>query len=130
MITPRPLPLASDGPAALLGDGRILADLLRMAGPATAPAFLRQIAIDLSGVQTALAPALDAADWPVVRAQTHILIAVAGTIGATRLHGLAVDLNLAAHNRAAELAALLAPPLMADLAALADHFSTHPAAAP
>lgn len=138
MTTPRPASPPQDGTAALLGDGRTLADLLRMAGPEIAPTLLRQMQADLAAVRDSLAPALPdpaasapaptSPDWLTIRAQSHILISLAGTIGATRLHSLAVDLNAAAHARAAERVAALAPPLLADLAALTALIRSHPEA--
>ena len=106
---------------ALLGDGRTLADLLAMAGPDIAPALLRQIAADLSDVRTALAPAITAQDWTAIRAQSHVLISLAGTIGATRLHAMARDLNTAAHDRCTASLARLSPPVTADLDTLTAH---------
>ncbi|MEN9410422.1 MAG: hypothetical protein RL216_2396 [Pseudomonadota bacterium] len=116
MEQPRATPLSD--PAALLGDGRALTDILAMAGPASAARILRQIHTDLSETRRALCPALAAIDWTAIRAQTHILIALAGTIGAMRLHALAIDLNTTAHAQDKGRTAALAAPLMADLDAL------------
>ena len=104
--------------AALLGDGRALADILAMAGPETAARILIQMQADLAATAAALRPALTLGDWATIRAQSHVLISVAGTIGAMRLHALAIDLNTAAHAQDARQTAALAAPLMADLDAL------------
>lgn len=104
--------------AALLGDGRALADILAMAGPETAARILVQMQADLSATAAALRPALAQGDWTAIRAQSHVLISLAGTIGAMRLHALAIDLNTAAHAQDAGQTAALATPLMADLDAL------------
>lgn len=104
--------------ADILGDGQRLTDILTLAGPDTARLILRQMQADLAAVAADLSAALDSGDWAAIRAQTHVLISLAGTIGATRLHALAIDLNAAAHDRAEGQAAALAGPLLADLADL------------
>ena len=68
MEQPRATPLSD--PAALLGDGRALTDILAMAGPASAARILRQIHTDLSETRRALCPALAAIDWTAIRAET------------------------------------------------------------
>jgi len=108
-------PLAA---AALLGDGRALADILAMAGPETAARILVQMHKDLDTTATQLRSALALPDWTAIRAQSHVLISLAGTIGAMRLHALAIDLNAAAHAQDPEQTAAIAAPLMADLDAL------------
>ena len=109
----------------ILGDGKRLADILALAGPETGVLILDQMQADLGGVAAALAAALarpsdgtGARDWPAIRAQTHVLISVAGTIGADRLHAAAIDLNAAAHDRDEARTASLAGPLLSDLDAL------------
>ena len=113
--------------AALLGDGRALADILTMAGPETAARILRQMHADLSATAAALRPALAPPDWTAIRAQTHILISLAGTIGAARLHAMAIDLNDAAHARDAGRTTTLATPLLSDLDALTALLATRSA---
>lgn len=71
--------------------------LMDLAGPQLAPDLLRQLAQDLTAVATALDPALGRGDVAGVRAQTHILMALAGSVGAQALYGAAVRLNRAAH---------------------------------
>lgn len=108
---------ASD-PLGILGESTALRDILIMAGPETAPLILQQMHIDLTATAAAIGPAIATADVIPIRAQTHVLISLAGTIGAMRLHRLAVDLNAAAHADDAAAIATLAAPLMADLTAL------------
>ena len=108
---------------ALLGDGRALADILALAGPDMATRILAQMHADLAGVSARLTPAISAddhatPDWTEIRAQSHILIALAGTIGAPRLHALSVDLNGAAHAMDAPQLRAIAQPLQQDLASL------------
>jgi HPt (histidine-containing phosphotransfer) domain-containing protein len=116
MQQPRAMPRPD--PAALLGDGRALADILTLAGPETAQRILRQMHADLSETAATLRPALAAANWNTIRAQSHVLISLAGTIGAMRLHALAIDLNTAAHAQDPGQTAALAAPLLSDLDAL------------
>lgn len=83
--------------------------LLDLAGPETAGALLTQILHDLNEIRTALRQAAPAGDFAVIRARTHVLSALAGELGADTLHGLAVDLNRAAHAEvSADTAALWA----------------------
>lgn len=105
-------------PLGILGDNSALRDILVMAGPDTALRILHQMHIDLAATATQIIPAIAAADCAMIRAQTHVLISLAGTIGAMRLHGQAVDLNAAAHAEDAAAIATLGGPLLADLAAL------------
>ena len=102
----------------LLGDGAALREILALAGPEMAVSILQQMRVDLAGVAATLAPALTTHDWGAIRAQTHVLIALAGTIGAMRLHQLAIDVNNAAHQQDALQLTALSPPLLADLAGL------------
>ncbi len=71
--------------------------LLELAGPEVAPELLHQLAEDLTGVHAKLATALGTKDHVSVRAQTHILMALAGSVGAGALYEDATALNLAAH---------------------------------
>ena len=126
MTAPRPSP--PPAPAHPLGDGAVLADLLRLAGPDLVPDLLRQLDVDLSQVATRLTAALAAQDWPRLRAQSHILIALAGTVGAADLRAAALAVNDAAHARDAAALQRLAATLQPDLAALIDHIRHHPQA--
>jgi hypothetical protein len=109
---------SSPGPASLLGDGAALREIMALAGPDMAIRILEQMRTDLAGVAAALLPAISSCNWPTIRAQTHVLVALAGTIGAKRLHQLAIDANTAAHDQASARLADVAPLLLADLAAL------------
>lgn len=110
--------MTAPDPLGILGDSTALRDILIMAGPETAPRILRQMHIDLTATAKGIVPALAGADCAMIRAQTHVLISLAGTIGAMRLHGMAVALNSAAHAEDADQIATLSTPLMADLAGL------------
>ncbi|EEW24519.1 ATP-binding response regulator [Rhodobacter ferrooxidans] len=73
--------------------------LLQLAGPATARELLTRLDADLAATRTQLARAASGPDWPSLRAQSHVLIALAGTVGADPLHRSAVALNAVAHQR-------------------------------
>lgn len=104
--------------AALLGDGAALRDILALAGPVIAPRLMAQIVTDLSATLDQLAPAITTRDWAQIRVQSHVLISLAGTIGAMGLHADACRLNDAAHAQDETRLAALAPRVTADLAAL------------
>lgn len=110
-------------PSGILGDSTALRDILTMAGPETAPRILRQMHSDLTATAALIGPAIATADLATIRAQTHVLISLAGTIGAMRLHALAIDLNAAAHADDHDAIAAIAPPMMADLTALIAHLA-------
>lgn len=129
-MQPRLLPSTKGDPeTGLLGDGATLRDILVLAGPAIAPRLLAQIAADLTQTADQLRPALAQRDWPLIRAHSHVLISVTGTIGAMGLHAEACRLNTAAHLRDEAQTAALAPALMHDLSrliALIDAMGTAP----
>jgi CheY-like chemotaxis protein/two-component sensor histidine kinase len=59
--------------------------------------LLEKVVSDLGSARSELAIALSNRDWKPVCATSHILISVAGAIGATRLQAGAQTLNVAAH---------------------------------
>lgn len=73
-----------------LDEGKF-ADLLDIAGRETAVELVQRLDEDLTNVGVALANAVEGA---TLNAQSHILMAIAGTIGATRVFDLARNLNL------------------------------------
>lgn len=87
------------------GDGMIDADihhptfdgLIRLAGPGVARELLAQLGSDLDVVEQALSAALATQDSLAIRHQTHVLIALAGSVGAESLLQLAKTLNQMAH---------------------------------
>jgi CheY-like chemotaxis protein len=87
--------------------------LLEVAGPEAAPELLRRLLEDLRHVERQIHRALAGPDWPELRAQTHVLIALAGAVGAIRLQHAAEALNAVAHRRDAAGLGTLAPPLLA-----------------
>jgi hypothetical protein len=118
---PRPADKAAPATASPLTDEAALLRLLDLAGPAGAPALLDQIHADLQTVLSDVTTALSRGDRALLRSATHVLMALAGTVGAPRLHAAALAANLAAHagdSRALSPAATAG--LTGDLASLID----------
>ena len=100
-----------------LTDEAALSAILALAGPSGA-ALLAQIEADLTDVRQKILAALPATDHDLLRRATHVLISLAGTIGAPRMQADAVSLNEAAHDAGWEKVLSLAGPLLTDLSAL------------
>ncbi|GLS86751.1 hypothetical protein GCM10010873_17250 [Cypionkella aquatica] len=77
-----------------------LQQLLSMAGPAVAAELLEHLLQDLRATERGLLAASHGPDWTTLRRHTHVMIALAGTAGATQLHQLAQALNQLAHQPA------------------------------
>lgn len=73
--------------------------LIDVAGPEAARELLDRLAADLRKCKAGLGAGLGGCDLAAVRAETHVLIALAGAVGARRLQALAQALNAAAHRR-------------------------------
>lgn len=72
-------------------------ELLQMAGPKMAAELLDHLQKDLRAAERGLLAASHGPDWQEVRRQTHVMIALAGTAGASFLHQLAQAINTLAH---------------------------------
>ncbi|WP_435257946.1 hypothetical protein ACSBLW_17850 [Thioclava sp. FR2] len=94
--------------------------LMQIAGPETAPSLLQQILIDLGTIRDGLNSSAPALDWMDLRNQSHVLISIAGSLGAERLGGLAEDLNRLANRSDAQQLNTILPTLFAELDALLD----------
>lgn len=92
--------------------------LLELAGPDTSIELLHRMYLDLRFAREQLEEALETGDWAEVRAQTHVLVSLAGTVGAVELQRLNEALNGAAHRRDADSVAAIEPDLMVRLDAL------------
>lgn len=92
--------------------------LLHLAGPVEGRVLLDRLEADLVQAEAALTAALAAGDRAAIRAQTHILISVAGSVGATGLEADARRLNLAAQAPAEALPAALGATIGEDLGRL------------
>ncbi|MFN0116534.1 MAG: response regulator [Paracoccaceae bacterium] len=73
--------------------------LIEIAGPDGARELLDRLVTDLGRCTANLARALAAGDRTAMRAETHVLIALAGAVGAKRLQKTAEELNVSAHRR-------------------------------
>lgn len=83
--------------------------LITIAGPVAARELLTRLETDLRRVERGLVAAFAGPDLAEIRGQTHVLIALAGAVGAASLQSLAEALNEAAHQAdTARLAAMSA----------------------
>lgn len=73
--------------------------LLEVAGPDTTIELLQRLCVDLRSAERGLVAGIADADLAAIRAETHVLIALAGAVGAERLSKLAQTLNAVAHRR-------------------------------
>jgi CheY-like chemotaxis protein len=73
--------------------------LIEVAGPDTTRELLSRLHADLSKAERGLVAGLSGNDLTAIRAETHVLIALAGAVGAERLGKLAQTLNAMAHRR-------------------------------
>lgn len=99
-----------DPASALIGalDRNRFESILQAAGPSGRDELLSHLLQDLRSVQDALHRAVEENDTATTRAQSHILMSLAGAIGADRLQVMAEALNAAAHkNRLAEARTLV-----------------------
>lgn len=70
-----------------------LEHLLRLAGPTGAPELVAALIDDLKTTHAHLDAAWNGPDFAALRAKSHVLIGLAGTVGDTELHALAQRLN-------------------------------------
>ena len=73
--------------------------LMQIAGPEASRELLDRIFTDLRRTERGLIAGLAKSDPDALRAETHVLIALAGAVGATHLQALAQTLNIAAHRK-------------------------------
>ena len=83
--------------AAPVIDRNIYDTLAETIGPAAMVGLLGKVNPDIQGARDRLVQALDPIDLGEIRSVTHILISVAGAIGAVRLQELAKQMNAAGH---------------------------------
>jgi HPt (histidine-containing phosphotransfer) domain-containing protein len=99
-------------------DASRLAHLLDLTGPNLAPELLARLTEDLVATETALGEGAASADWKRLREGSHVLISLAGSVGALSLQAMAENLNAAAHRQDRDAVAMLMPPLEGELASL------------
>ncbi len=73
--------------------------LIDIAGPDASRELLDRLSTDLKKCERNLVAGLSEGDTATIRAETHVLIALAGAVGAERLQALSQALNNAAHRR-------------------------------
>jgi CheY-like chemotaxis protein/HPt (histidine-containing phosphotransfer) domain-containing protein len=93
---------ADDLPDQLLLDFDRYERLIDIAGEDGARELLDRLLEDLQQVERGLERALSEQNPAEIRTQTHVLIALAGAVGADALQRLAESLNAAAHRRTAD----------------------------
>jgi hypothetical protein len=71
--------------------------LMRLAGPETSHDLLDRLVEDLMAVQHHMTTTPNTPAWDILRNQSHILIGLAGAVGATDVQALAQDVNTLAN---------------------------------
>ncbi len=79
--------------------------LLALAGDDNGAELLGRLTQDFRMVQTGVQAGLSEPDFALLRARTHVLVSLAGAIGADHLQAMAETLNRAAHDRDSDRAA-------------------------
>lgn len=115
--------LSGQGLGPQMDHGR-LESLLEAAGGPGSAELLDRVVEDLTSVLETLDAGIAKADVPDVRAQTHILIAISGAVGADRLCQMAEVLNIAAKRRKLDHLAQIHAHLRLDLVDLIDVIKT------
>lgn len=98
-----------------------LSRLLAMAGPIDAKELMRRLIADISGVKSGMAEGMLAGDRVAIRRHSHVLLAIAGTIGADRVYELARVINLCAKDDDCTLARPHAAEVLVGLDGLVQH---------
>ena len=80
-----------------------LVELMRAAGPAHQDEVLARLSDDLAGVDAALRTAAETLDRPALRFQAHVLLSLAGAVGALPTRAAALRLNAVARDGTDEM---------------------------
>ncbi|MFA7432645.1 MAG: response regulator [Gemmobacter sp.] len=99
--------------------------LVEVTGPEGSRELFARLQQDLRHVERQVVMALAEPDWAELRAQTHVLIALAGAVGAQRLQYHAETLNTAAHRRDPSGLPELSGPLLVLLDDLIHYLATN-----
>jgi HPt (histidine-containing phosphotransfer) domain-containing protein len=110
-------------------DARAFDRLMDLAG-ALSGDLLVQLRKDLQDARQRLGRAIPRCDWGDLRAATHTLVALAGSVGAERLHRLSGALNAVAHRQDGGALADLGSDVLAGLDHLIAFISDRIAAVP
>jgi dihydrodipicolinate reductase len=92
--------------------------LIDLTGPAMAGTLLAHLADDLTRCRTLATTGAKDENWEALRESSHILISLAGSVGALSLQAMAETLNTAAHAQDSTGTRALIPALVAELDAL------------
>lgn len=92
--------------------------LIDLAGPAMAGTLLVHLADDLARCRTLALTGSRDQNWDALRESSHILISLAGSVGALSLQAMAETLNTAAHAQEVTATRALIPALVGELDAL------------
>ncbi len=101
-----------------LVDRMVYDRLIDTIGPGARGELLDKLRIDATAVARGLRRGLNAGDMAIIREHTHVLISVAGAIGARRLQDAAQRLNAAARRKASDEVADLCTTCLEGLDAL------------
>lgn len=93
-------------------------NLIALAGPAMAGQLLSHLAEDLARCRADGLAGVQKHDWTALRASSHVLISLAGSVGALSLQRMAEALNAAAHLGTGDPAQAFSPDLLSELDAL------------
>jgi HPt (histidine-containing phosphotransfer) domain-containing protein len=99
-------------------DASRLSHLLDLTGPDLAQELLARLTEDLTTTRDTLDQGAASADWKRLREGSHVLISLAGSVGALSLQAMAEGLNAIAHRQDVEALPALMPALTAELRAL------------
>jgi len=94
--------------------------LLELAGPENGAELLARLSEDLIAMRDQSVASFDTMDWPGLRAASHVLISLAGSVGAVSLQGLAERMNAATHAKDGTGISMLMPDTLIELEALID----------
>lgn len=110
-----PAPAAVGAPGDTLFSALHLDRLLALAGTDGGRELLSRLRQDFDAVRRGLESGLESGDFPLLRARTHVLISLAGAIGAEQLQERATAINTAAHGSDLDNARALGPGVVMDL---------------
>lgn len=95
-----------------------LDNLFIITGPGLAAELLARLTEDLTATQDLLETGTASADWKRLREGSHVLISLAGSVGAISLQMMSETLNAIAHRQDEAALDALMPPLTAELVIL------------
>ncbi|MGL4238969.1 Hpt domain-containing protein [Tabrizicola sp.] len=98
--------------------------LLDLTGPDLGPELLARLTEDLTATLDSLQQGAAVRDWKRLREATHVLISLAGSVGALSLQAMAEGLNTIAHSQDQAAAQATMPMLMRQLRALISFVSS------